>query len=172
MTFFLGMNYKFSLCIFQLFPKSPPILGKFDLKHQFTSIFTKIFPIYLQDFQIFPLSKPLEMLWPFFFERILINFPHFHQKWINFSSPPATTSLNYIHPWLIVIRCSSYNQVSYLFGNPMDKTLRVWGQNPHSLRILSLLMKNFGSLDQPSNPVFNLMNISLRPAFILRGNAH
>ena len=43
-------------------PKSPPILGKFDLKHQFTSIFTKIFPIYLQDFQIFPLSKPSEML--------------------------------------------------------------------------------------------------------------
>ena len=54
MTFFLGMNYKFSLYIFQLFPKSPPILGKFDLKHQFTSIFTKIFPIYLRDFQIFP----------------------------------------------------------------------------------------------------------------------
>ena len=62
MTFFLGMNYKFSLYIFQLFPKSPPILGKFDLKHQFTSIFTKIFPIYLQDLQIFPLSKPSEML--------------------------------------------------------------------------------------------------------------
>ena len=61
MTFFLGMNYKFSLYIFQLFPKSPPILGKFDLKHQFTSIFTKIFPIYLQDFQIFPLSKPSQM---------------------------------------------------------------------------------------------------------------
>ena len=98
MTFFLGMNYKFSLYIFQLFPKSPPILGKFDLKHQFTSIFTKIFPIYLQDFQIFPLSKPSEMLWPFFLERILINFPHFHQKWINFSSPPATTSSKIRHP--------------------------------------------------------------------------
>ena len=28
MTFFLGMNYKFSLYIFQLFPKFPPILAK------------------------------------------------------------------------------------------------------------------------------------------------
>ena len=35
------------------------ILGKFDLKHQFTFISTKFFTVYFQDFQIFPLLKLL-----------------------------------------------------------------------------------------------------------------
>ena len=119
MTFFLGMNYKFSLYIFQLFPKSPPILVKFDLKHQITSIFTKIFPIYLQDFQIFPLSL--------FLERILINFPHFHQKWINFSLPPATTSLKICHPCFTqhcVVEPASYRPTRGNIENILRKSIR------------------------------------------------
>ena len=80
MTFFLGMNYKFSLYIFQLFPKSPPIQGKFDLKHQFTSIFTKNFPHLPSGFPDFPLIEILGNVMTFFLERILIDFPHFHQK--------------------------------------------------------------------------------------------
>ena len=43
MTFFLEMNHKFSL----------------DLKHHFTSISTKLFPIYIQYFQNFPLIEIL-----------------------------------------------------------------------------------------------------------------
>ena len=75
MTFFLGMNYKFSLYIFQLFPKSPPIQGKFDLKHQYTSIFTKNFPHLPSGFPDFPLIEILGNVM-----RILIDFPHFHHK--------------------------------------------------------------------------------------------
>ena len=71
MTFFLGMNYKFSLYIFQLFPKSPPIQGKFDLKHQFTSIFTKNFPHLPSGFPDFPLIKTLRNDMTFFFREKL-----------------------------------------------------------------------------------------------------
>ena len=61
MKFFLGMNYKFSLYIFQLFPWSPPILGKFDLKHQFT-------------FSSYRNPRKCDDL---FLDRIFIDFPHF-----------------------------------------------------------------------------------------------
>ena len=85
MTFFLGMNYKFSLYIFQLFPK-------FDLKHQFTSIFTKIFPIYLQDFQIFPL---IEILGENF-----NKFSPFSSKMNKFPPPPRFHQLEDLSPLL------------------------------------------------------------------------
>ena len=101
MTFFLGMNYKFSLYIFQLFPKSPPIQGKFDLKHQFTSIFTKNFPHLPSGFPDFPLIETLRNVMTFFFRENINKFSLFSSKMNKFSLPPRYHQLELYTPLIV-----------------------------------------------------------------------